>query len=100
MLSVIRDRTGHGFEVTGDAWATGTARAALTLAEGVHVTEDGRLIRSGAWSRHAPDGPGAPGVPCTDGPDVGIGSAWVPVAAGYGQPFMMHSGIIGGERIA
>ena len=79
--------------VTGDAWATGTARAALTLLEGVHVAEDGRVCRSGAWSRQS-------GEPCTDGPDVGVGSAWVPVAAGYGQPFTMHAGIIGGERIA
>ena len=93
MLSVIRDETGHGFEGTGDAWATGTVRAALTLAEGCHVAEDGRVCRSGAWSRQ-------PGKPCTDGPDVGVGSAWVPVVAGYGSPVTMHGGTIGGERIA
>lgn len=32
--------------------------------------------------------------------EVGGASDWYPVVQGYGQPFMMHAGIIGGERIA
>ena len=41
------------------------------------------------------------GLPASWTPaEVGGASDWYPVVQGYGQPFMMHAGIIGGERIA
>jgi hypothetical protein len=41
------------------------------------------------------------GLPASWTPaEVGGASDWYPVVQGYGQPFTMHAGIIGGERIA